>query len=54
MDTLKIPKASNQTNWNYNDAADVLYLSVGELLPGVGVNMGDFSSSRSFYFSVNS
>lgn len=33
MDTLKILQASDQANWDDDDEADVLYLSVGEPRP---------------------
>ncbi|WP_035994646.1 DUF2283 domain-containing protein [Leptolyngbya sp. KIOST-1] len=41
MDTLKILQASDQANWDYDDEADVLYLSVGEPRPAVGIDIGD-------------
>ncbi|PSN13920.1 hypothetical protein C7293_13835 [filamentous cyanobacterium CCT1] len=42
MDTLKILQASEQANWDYDDEADVLYLSVGKSpRPAVGVDIGD-------------
>ncbi|NMF83313.1 DUF2283 domain-containing protein [Nodosilinea sp. P-1105] len=41
MDTLKILQASNQANWDYDDNADVLYLSLGKPCPAVGVDIGD-------------
>ncbi|MBW4483292.1 MAG: DUF2283 domain-containing protein [Tildeniella torsiva UHER 1998/13D] len=41
MDTLNILQASNQANWDYDDEADILYLSVGKPRPAVGVDIGD-------------
>ena len=41
MDTLKILQASDHANWDYDNEADVLYLSVGEPRPAVGVDIGD-------------
>ena len=41
MDTLKILQASDRANWDYDDEADVLYLSVGSPRPAVGVDIGD-------------
>jgi uncharacterized protein YuzE len=41
MDTLKILQASHQANWDYDDEADVLYLSLGQPRPAVGVDIGD-------------
>ncbi|MBE9139943.1 DUF2283 domain-containing protein [Nodosilinea sp. LEGE 07088] len=41
MDTLKILQASEQANWDYDDEADVLYLSVGEPRSAVGIDIGD-------------
>jgi len=41
MDALKILQASDRANWDYDDEADVLYLSVGEPRPAVGVDIGD-------------
>ncbi|MGG6240215.1 DUF2283 domain-containing protein [Nodosilinea sp. AN01ver1] len=41
MDRLEILKVSDQANWDYDDEADVLYLSVGEPRQAVGVDIGD-------------
>ncbi|MDB9529305.1 DUF2283 domain-containing protein [Oscillatoria sp. CS-180] len=41
MDTLKILQTSNQANWDYDDEADVLYLSVGTPRPAISVDIGD-------------
>ncbi len=41
MDVLKILQASDRANWDYDNEADVLYLSVGEPRPAVGVDIGD-------------
>jgi uncharacterized protein YuzE len=41
MDTLKILQASDQANWDYDNEADVLYLSVGKPRPAVGIDIGN-------------
>jgi len=41
MDTVKILEKPAVTNWNYDEEADVLYLSVGEPQPAVGVDIGE-------------
>ena len=41
MDTLKILQATDRANWDYDDEADVLYLSVGDPRQAVGVDIGD-------------
>ncbi|MEA5449819.1 DUF2283 domain-containing protein [Leptolyngbya sp. CCNP1308] len=41
MDGLKILQTSDQANWDYDDEADVLYLTVGEPRPAFGVDIGD-------------
>lgn len=41
MDALKILQTSHQANWDYDEDADVLYLSVGEPRPAVGIDIGD-------------
>jgi len=38
---VKILQASNRANWDYDNEADVLYLSVGEPRPAVGVDIGN-------------
>jgi uncharacterized protein YuzE len=40
MYALKVLQTSDRANWNYDDDADVLYLSVGEPRPVVGVDIG--------------
>ncbi len=30
-----------QANWDYDDEADVLYLSVGKPRPAIGIDIGD-------------
>lgn len=41
MDALKILPSSDQANWDYDEEADVLYLSLGTPRPAVGVDIGD-------------
>lgn len=41
MDTLRILEKPTSLTWDYDEEADVLYLSVGEPRPAVGVDIGD-------------
>ncbi len=41
METLKILEKPAAVTWNYDEEADVLYLSVGEARPAVGVDIGE-------------
>ncbi|PSB23616.1 DUF2283 domain-containing protein [Stenomitos frigidus] len=41
MDAISILQKSEQVSWDYDDEADVLYVSIGEPLPAVGVDIGD-------------
>ena len=41
MDALSILERSTSLAWNYDEGADVLYLSVGEPRAAVGVEIGD-------------
>ncbi|MGH2558192.1 MAG: DUF2283 domain-containing protein [Thermomicrobiales bacterium] len=41
MDTVKILERPETINWEYDEEADVLYLSVGEPRPAVGIDIGD-------------
>ena len=41
MDTVKILTSSDQIKRTYDEDADVLYLSVGEPRPAIGVDIGD-------------
>jgi uncharacterized protein YuzE len=38
---IKIMEKSAEVRWNYDEEADVLYLSVGEPKPAVGVDIGE-------------
>lgn len=41
MDTVTILDKPKSLQWDYDEDADVLYLSVGEPQPAVGVDIGD-------------
>ena len=41
METVKILEKPAAINWDYDEEADVLYLSVGEPQPGVGIDIGE-------------
>ncbi|MFI5341038.1 MAG: DUF2283 domain-containing protein [Candidatus Methylomirabilales bacterium] len=41
METLKILEKPAAVAWDYDEEADVLYLSVGEARPAVGVDIGE-------------
>lgn len=41
METLKILEKPAAISWDYDEEADVLYLSVGEPRPAVGVDIGE-------------
>ncbi len=41
METLKILEGKPQLNWEYDEEADVLYISVGKPRPAVGVDIGE-------------
>jgi uncharacterized protein YuzE len=41
MDTIAIVEESSAVNWHYDREADVLYLSLGEPRPALGVDIGD-------------
>lgn len=38
---IKILEKPAEVSWNYDDEADVLYLSVGDPRPAVGVDVGE-------------
>ncbi len=38
---IKILEKPAQVNWNYDEESDVLYLSVGDPRPAVGVDIGE-------------
>ncbi len=41
MDAIRILEKPASISWDYDQDADVLYLSVGEPLPAVGVDIGE-------------
>jgi uncharacterized protein YuzE len=41
METVKILEKPAAINWDYDEEADVLYLSVGEPQPAVGIDIGE-------------
>lgn len=41
MDAVKILEKPTTLNWDYDEEADVLYLSIGEPRPAVSVDVGD-------------
>ena len=41
MEALKIPEKSDSLRWDYDEEADVLYLSIGKPKPAVGVDIGE-------------
>jgi hypothetical protein len=41
MEALKILEHTDKVNWEYDEEADVLYLSVGKPRPATGVNIGE-------------
>ena len=41
MEALRILEKPAAITWDYDEEADVLYLSVGEPQPAVGVDIGD-------------
>jgi uncharacterized protein YuzE len=41
MDPIRILEKTSAIDWDYDQEADVLYLSVGAPRPGMGVDLGD-------------
>ena len=41
MEAVKILEKPTTVTWDYDEEADVLYLSVGEPRPAVGVDIGE-------------
>ena len=41
MEALKILEGKRQPDWEYDEEADVLYISVGKPRPAVGVDIGE-------------
>ena len=41
VETFKILEEPDSFRWDYDDEADVLYLTIGEPKPAVGVDIGE-------------
>ncbi len=41
METIKILEKKENLNWYYDEEADVLYISVGEPVKAVGLDLGE-------------
>jgi uncharacterized protein YuzE len=41
MDAIKIVEKPTTVSWDYDEEADVLYLSLGDPQPAVGVDIGE-------------
>ncbi|MBF0567925.1 MAG: DUF2283 domain-containing protein [Nitrospirae bacterium] len=41
METIKILEKKENLNWDYDDEADVLYISVGEPKRALGIDIGE-------------
>ncbi len=41
MDALKILEGKPSLNWEFDEEADVLYISVGKPRPAIGVDIGE-------------
>ncbi|MEW6009619.1 MAG: DUF2283 domain-containing protein, partial [Candidatus Omnitrophota bacterium] len=41
MEAIKILDRKENLNWDYDEEADVLYISIGEPLKAVGVDIGE-------------
>lgn len=41
MDAVKILERPKEVTWDYDEEADVLYLSLGEPRPALGIDVGD-------------
>ena len=41
MEALKILEGKSQLDWEYDEEADVLYISVGKPRPALGVDIGE-------------
>ncbi|MCG6550973.1 MAG: DUF2283 domain-containing protein [Candidatus Magnetominusculus sp. LBB02] len=41
MEMLKILEKQENLNWDYDDEADVLYISIGEPKQAIGVDIGE-------------
>jgi uncharacterized protein YuzE len=41
MEALKILESASTLSWEYDEEADVLYISIGKPRPAVGTDIGD-------------
>ncbi|HNR29725.1 MAG TPA: DUF2283 domain-containing protein [Candidatus Hydrogenedentes bacterium] len=41
METVRILEHPERIDWEYDEEADVLYLTVGEAAPAVGIDIGE-------------
>ncbi|MEW6238070.1 MAG: DUF2283 domain-containing protein [Candidatus Omnitrophota bacterium] len=41
METIKIKEKNNALTWEYDEGADVLYISLGEPRPALGTDIGE-------------
>lgn len=41
MDTLTILEKPTDLQWDYDEEADVLYLSIGDPQPAIGIDIGE-------------
>jgi len=41
MEALKILERPSEITWDYDEEADVLYISIGEPRPALGVDIGE-------------
>jgi len=41
MEVLKILERPQEIDWDYDEEADVLYLSVGKPQPAIGIDIGE-------------
>lgn len=41
MEALKILEKPNEITWEYDEEADVLYISIGKPRPALGVDIGE-------------
>lgn len=41
MDTLKIMEKKENLNWDYDEEGDVLYISIGEPVKALGLDVGE-------------
>lgn len=41
MESVKILKQDAEISWDYDEEADVLYLSIGDPQPAVGMDIGE-------------